>query len=360
MRGLYLHIPFCNSLCKFCDFPKRIKQNEELKKAYLNKLIEDLNKLDSKLCFDTVYIGGGTPNSLSLELLESLFKEVKKLHLNPNLEYTIECNFELINEGQVRLFKKYGINRVSFGIQTFNQKIGKYINRQSSFELCQEKIALLNNYGIENINADFIFGLPYQSLDDVKNDLLLINSLSLKHVSYYSLILEDRSVLGYEIKGNKITLPDIDLAADMYELIQKELPKMGYSQYEISNFCRDGYESKHNKIYWELDEYYGLGMSAASYNNNKRYTNSKLINEYLEDKNISNDDVSEGEFFFLGLRLTKGILLKKYQEKFQKDPYQKYPIKDLIDKGLVIVENGYLKLTPLGLDNGNLVFEAFI
>ena len=266
----------------------------------------------------------------------------------------------IINEGQVRLFKKYGINRVSFGIQTFNQKIGKYINRQSSFELCQEKIALLNNYGIENINADFIFGLPYQSLADVKNDLLLINSLSLKHVSYYSLILEDRSVLGYEIKRNKITLPDIDLAADMYELIQKELPKMGYSQYEISNFCKDGYESKHNKIYWELDDYYGIGMSAASYNNNKRYTNSRLINEYLNDENITNDEVYLGEFFFLGLRLTKGVSLQKFYEKYQIDPYQKYPINELIDKGLVVVIDDYLKLTPLGLDNGNLVFEAFI
>lgn len=360
MRGLYIHIPFCNSLCKFCDFPKRIKQNQELKKAYLNKLIKDLNKLNSKLCFDTVYIGGGTPNSISLELLESLFKEVKKLHLNPNLEYTIECNFELITEEQVKLFKQYGINRVSFGIQTFNPKIGKYINRQSNFKLCQEKISLLNNYGIENINADFIFGLPYQSLKDVKDDLLLISKLNLKHVSYYSLILEDRSVLGYEIKENKITLPDIDLAADMYELIQKELPKMGYSQYEISNFCKDGYESKHNKIYWELDDYYGIGMSAASYNNNKRYTNSRLINEYLNDENITNDEVYLGEFFFLGLRLTKGVSLQKFYEKYQIDPYQKYPINELIDKGLVVVIDDYLKLTPLGLDNGNLVFEAFI
>ena len=293
MRGLYIHIPFCNSLCKFCDFPKRIKQNQELKKAYLNKLIKDLNKLNSKLCFDTVYIGGGTPNSISLELLESLFKEVKKLHLNPNLEYTIECNFELITEEQVKLFKQYGINRVSFGIQTFNPKIGKYINRQSNFKLCQEKISLLNNYGIENITKDIL-------------------------------------------KAN------------------------GYHQYEISNFCKDGYESKHNKIYWELDDYYGIGMSAASYNNNKRYTNSRLINEYLNDENITNDEVYLGEFFFLGLRLTKGVSLQKFYEKYQIDPYQKYPINELIDKGLVVVIDDYLKLTPLGLDNGNLVFEAFI
>lgn len=360
MRGLYIHIPFCNSLCKFCDFPKRINQNIELKKAYIKKIISDLQKLEDDLTFDTIYIGGGTPNSLSLELLEDLFINLLKLHLNANFEFTIECNFELITEEQAKLFQKYHVNRISMGIQTFNQKIGKYINRISDYNLCKEKIKILQNYGITNINGDFIFGLPYQKIEDVQSDINLIKTLDFKHVSYYSLILEDKSVLGHEIKNKLINLDDPDLVADMYELIQKEFKTFDLNQYEISNFAKKGFEAKHNIIYWELDEYYGIGMSAASFHHNMRYANSKLINEYLQDLNIVTEEVTDGEFFWLGLRLTNGVSLEKYRQKYQIDPYEKYPINVLISKGLVEVKNGYLKLTPYGLDHGNYVFEQFL
>lgn len=360
MRGLYIHIPFCNSLCKFCDFPKRIRQNEGIKKTYIKKIISDLKSLDNELCFDTVYIGGGTPNSLSTELLEELFVAINKRNLKPNFEFTIEVNFELINEDLIKLFKKYNINRISMGIQTFNKKIGAMINRQSSYELCKEKITLLNDYGITNINGDFIFGLPQQTINDVEEDLKLIKSLDFKHISYYSLILEDKSVLGYEIKNKLISLPDIDLTADMYELIQQQLKDLGFNQYEISNFSKANYESKHNIIYWELDEYYGIGMSAASFHHMRRFANSKLMREYLNDENEVCEEVSDGEFFWLGLRMMRGVSLTKYQQKYGINPYQKYPINDLIQKGLVELNEGYLRLTPLGLDHGNYVFECFL
>ena len=360
MLGLYIHIPFCNSLCKFCDFPKRIKQSDELKKQYINKLINDLEKLDKDLCFDTVYIGGGTPNSLSNDLLEALFQAIHKLTLNPNLEFSIEANFELITNAQAKLFKKYNINRISIGIQTFNKEIGKYINRESNYHLCQEKIHILKNNNILNINGDFIFGLPHQKLLDVKEDLNLIKSLPFKHISYYSLILEDKTVMNYELLKNKLSLPDEDLVADMYEFIQKELKHMGYQQYEISNFAFAGFESKHNSIYWQLDDYIGIGMSAASFYQNKRYTNSKIINENLQDLNIFNDEVSIGEYFWLGLRMTNGVSITKFKQKYQLDPFELYPVQELINKGLLKLDNDLLKLTELGLDHGNYVFECFI
>lgn len=361
MLGLYIHIPFCNSLCKFCDFPKRIKQNKEYIDLYLKKVQADLNKLlNTNYEFDTVYIGGGTPNSLSLSQLEDLLISILKLRLKANFEFTIEGNFELITPQQISLFKKYGVNRLSLGVQTFNERIGLAINRPSRLSVLKEKLQLIREKGIENINCDFIFGLPNQTLYDVQEDLQSILELDLKHVSYYSLILEEKSVLYYEFNKKMIELPDADLSADMYELIIQTLKQNGYTHYEISNFAKPGFESRHNLLYWSLEEYIGIGMSAASYLNNKRYSNSLLINEYLKDVGITEAISDKGEYFWLGLRMLQGLSISKYIEKFHSNPFDDYQIEELINKGLVYLNNDYLKLTSLGLEHGNYVFEYFI
>jgi len=361
MLGLYIHIPFCKSLCKFCDFPKRINQSETIIKKYLNKLNEDILSLAKKsYVFDTVYIGGGTPNYLSIKDMEELLNNITKLKTSPNFEFTIEGNFELLTKEYIELYAKYKVNRVSLGVQTFNNKIGKYINRISNYDVLKEKIKCLNDNNINNINVDLIFGLPHQTLNDVKNDLDLYLNLNIPHISYYSLILEDKSVLGYEIEHNLISLPDNDLCADMYEYIVNKLKNSGYHHYEISNFSIPNFESKHNLKYWSQEEYIGLGMGSSSFINGKRISNSNLITDYLDNKNITSFDSEMGEFFWLGLRKIDGVSLKEFKEKYHNDPYLLYNINELLDNGLLEINGDFIKLTAKGLDCGNDVFSYFI
>lgn len=363
MRGLYIHIPFCIRLCTFCDFPKRINQKEDVINDYLRKLIKEINELKEK-DINTIYIGGGTPNSLSNNNLEDLFESIKKKDFKEILEYTIEVNYELITKEQVELFAKYNINRVSIGVQTLNYNLANRINRYCNYEELKEKINLLHNYGIENINLDFIFGLPDETIDDVRYNLSKIKELDIKHISYYSLILEDKTVLSHQLSNNLISLPEDNLTANMYQLIINELKEYGYHHYEISNFAKKGYESKHNIIYWDLDEYIGLGVSAASYYNNVRKYNSKLITNYMFDNDIIKEEIpleiSKGEYFWLGLRKIDGVSLTKYKEKFNSNPLDDFKINELIDKKLLIIEGDLIKLTPLGLEHGNYVFTYFI
>lgn len=364
MRGLYIHIPFCNRLCFFCDFPKRINQKEEYKIKYLNKLNEEIKQAIEKYSFDTIYIGGGTPNSLSLELLEQLLKSFEKIDYKQIIEFSIETNYELITKEQAKLFKKYHINRVSIGVQTLNKEKATTINRYCDYEELKEKIKILYDEGITNINLDFIFGLPYQGLDDIKNDLKYIEELNVNHISYYSLILEDKTVINHKLSLNEMTLPDDELTSDMYQEIIKEMNNMGYHHYEISNFAKPGYESKHNLLYWNLDEYLGLGMGASSYMNGHRITNSKQIDKYLKNDDIIKEqiefNISKGEFFWLGLRKIDGVNIEEYKTKYKSDPFKDFDINTLINKNLLELNNNYLKLTSFGLEHGNYVFAYFI
>ena len=208
MRGLYIHIPFCHKLCSFCDFPKRINQKEEYKIKYVAKLSKEIEEALSKYTFDTIYIGGGTPNFLSNELLEEIFKSLSKTDLNAIKEFTIETNYEFITKEQAKLFKKYHVNRVSIGVQTLNKEIADEVNRYSDYEILKEKIDILKLAGIDNINLDFIFGLPKQTLADVEKDIELIKLINPKHISYYSLILEDKTVINHWLNKDLIPLPE--------------------------------------------------------------------------------------------------------------------------------------------------------
>ena len=357
MLGLYIHIPFCSSLCKYCDFPKLIKQKDDVINDYINKLIEDINELNNKhYHFDTLYIGGGTPNMLNIHLLDKLLSAINELDININGEKTIECNFEHLSEDKIKLFKHYGINRLSIGVQTFDKEVGKYIGRVSDFNKLKEVVSLLNKYNLTNYNFDLIYGLPKQTLRIVESDLKQVLSLNPKHISYYSLILEENSVFG--VKKQEPIEEEIEL--DMEELINKTLENNGFTHYEISNYAKPGFESKHNMIYWTLDEYIGLGLGAASYFQGKRYSNSKKLKEYMNNQNISYDEVIDGEYFIMGLRMLNGVSISKYIDLYKEDPFKKYNIHKLIDLGLLELNGDILKLTPKGLDLGNIVFEEFI
>ena len=363
MKGLYIHIPFCKRLCTYCDFPKRIGQKEENINNYINKLIEEI-KCTSDNSFDTVYLGGGTPNSLSLYQLEEILENIKKTRLKRILEYTIETNYELITLEQVKLFQKYEINRVSIGVQTLKPCIANTINRVCNYDLLKDKIKMLKDHGITNINLDFIFGLPNQTINNVKKDLEMIKELDVAHISYYSLILEDKTVLQHQLDKKMISLPSDDETGEMFKLIIKTLKDYGYHHYEISNFSKPGYESKHNLIYWNLEEYVGLGMSAASYTNGVRKYNSKLLNNYLKDCDIIKEEINKedamGEYFWLGLRKIDGVSVSEFKTKFDTDPFEKFDIAKLIDKKLLVVDGDFIKLTDFGLEHGNYVFSNFI
>lgn len=363
MRGLYIHIPFCKSLCTFCDFPKRINQKEEVINNYLNKLKSEIINLKEN-DIDTIYIGGGTPNFLSLYQLEDLFKEIEKKGFNEIVEYTIEANYELITLEQIKLLKKYNINRISLGVQTLNDITANKINRYCNYPELKEKISLLKENGITNINLDFIFGLPGESIDEVKYNLNKIKDLDVKHISYYSLIIEDKTVLTHQLNMNKIHLPNDDFTADMYELIVNELKGMGYHHYEISNFAKDGYESKHNIIYWSMEEYIGLGASGASYYNGERIYNSKLLTNYMFNSDIIKEEIdiekAKGEYFWLGLRMIDGVSIAKYKNKYNSNPFDDFNINSLVNKNLLEINGDMIKLTKLGLEHANYVYEQFI
>ena len=359
MKGLYIHIPFCKHICSYCDFPKKIAYNEEQITNYLNKLIKEINGLNTNL-FDTIYIGGGTPNSLNNNNLELLLKTIKN-KFNKYKEYTIECNPELINKEQVLLFKKYGINRVSLGVETFNDKGLKLLNRHHSEKDVINSVKLLKENDINNINIDLIYGYFNETIEDLKYDLEMIHKLNITHVSCYTLILEKNTLL-YKLHQEKEL--NEDLIADMMDYTYKYLAKIGFNHYEISNFSKVGYESLHNLKYWNKEDYIGLGMGATSCINNKRITNSYFINNYLKDidKSVEILDLIDlkKEFIIMGLRKIKGILKEDYYNKFNSKINDDFNYKKLIDLKLLEEDDKSLKLTYRGLFLANIVFEEFI
>ena len=363
MKGLYIHIPFCHKICNYCDFPKMVS-SEENKKLYIKRLKEELEYRKSDLCnIDTVFIGGGTPNSLSNELLEELLVSIKDFIKNAK-EATIELNPDLITLDQILILKKYEINRISLGVETFNNKHLKILGRTHTKEIVYEKIKLLKENGFNNINIDLIFGIPGETIEDVKYNLNCFKELKLTHLSYYSLILEDKTIFKYLTDNNKLELVDDDMVADMYDYINKFMKDNEYIHYEISNYAKAGYEPKHNLIYWSEDEYVGIGLGASGFIRPYRYTNYKTLKEYFreftEEKNLISIDEEKNEFFMLGLRKVNGVNLLDYQKRYNSDPFKEFNIQKLIDKKLLILENDILKVHPDKLFIANLVFEEFL
>lgn len=363
MRGLYIHIPFCNSICSYCDFPKMVA-NEKNKELYINKLIEEIKtKRELLHNITSVYIGGGTPNSINNELLEKLLLSIDNI-LSNSLENTIECNPELLTQSQIDLFNKYNINRVSLGVETINDNLIKQINRHHTKNMVKEKIYLLKDNNINNINIDLIFGFPNETIDDVNNDLDFILSLPITHLSYYSLILEEKTLLYYQINNKIINELDEDLIADMYELIRKRLKNTNFIQYEISNFSLPNYESIHNLLYWNEEEYIGVGMGASSFINNQRITNYKSLKKYLEYEVEEIIDISleerKKEIFMLGLRKREGVNIKKYQLEYYENPIIKFKLNKWINNNFLIIDGDYLKINDDKILLSNIIFEEFV
>ncbi len=354
MLGLYIHIPFCNQICPYCDFYKMVVSNKT-KQVVIKALLEEMKlKNLNNYSFNSVYIGGGTPSSLDINLLEKLLKELKQyIELSKLNEFTIEVNPNDITTELVKILKKYHITRVSIGVQTFNKKLQQIIKRPFNINELEQRINLLREYNITNINLDLIYAIPTESLNDVKNDLDIAIKLNPNHLSIYSLILEEHTIFYHEyLKGN-LKLINENTEAKMYKLVCSYLKSNGYEHYETSNFSKTGYESIHNLIYWNCDEYIGIGPAAASYYQNYRTTNHNNLNKYLDYVNNENKtylehtfitkDEAMQEFVMLGLRKIKGISKTEFYNRFNINIIDRFPnIISLIKEGSIIEEGDCL------------------
>lgn len=361
MLGLYIHIPFCKHICTYCDFPKKIPKDTEQIVTYLNFLKKEILSYAKYFNdIDTIYIGGGTPNVLSDMELEDFLSFLASLKLNYK-EFSIETNPELITYSQAMIFKKYGINRVSLGVQTLKTTGISLLGRHHNEEKVINAIRTLQQVGITNINVDLIYAYFSETLDDLKYDLETIVKENVTHISAYSLILEENTLLN---KKHHVEEIDEDLAADMTNYINSFLKKNGYIHYEISNYAKAGYFSLHNLKYWEKNEYIGCGMGATSYLNHQRITNSYYINNYLTNQNKFVEELSlldeKKEYVIMGLRKMEGIDKNDYYQRFKSQIDNDFNYAKLIEAELLIDNGKSLYLTERGILLGNIVFEEFL
>ena len=357
MKSVYIHIPFCNTICSYCDFPK-ILSNVCHKNIYLDELRKEIIKNYKNDEINTIYIGGGTPSILSKEELKKLL-EITNIFNKKNLaEFTIECNIESIDEEKLKLMIHYGVNRISIGIESFDKKIICYLGRFHTKKESLKKIKLVKKY-FENINIDLMYAVPNQSIKSLKKDIKTCLKLKVPHVSCYSLIIEPHTKL-YNENTNYI---DEEIDYKMYKIIDKKLKK--YNHYEISNFALEGHESKHNLVYWNNDEYYGFGMGASGYIDGIRYTNTKNINEYLSgnyryEENILTEKEKMQEEMFLGLRKLKGVNIDNFEKKYHKKIEKVFDIDDLLNKNILIKKDGYIFINKNYIYTSNDIMIRFV
>lgn len=365
--GLYIHIPFCESICSYCDFCKKIKKDSVQEDSYITKLIEEINSYKDKFSdsLNTIFIGGGTPNSLSDYNLDRLLECLSKIKSVE--EFSIETNPDLFTINQAFLFRKYKVNRVSLGVQTFDSSILKKLNRKHTSAEVEFEVKTLKEYGINNINIDLMFGLPDETREVIKNDLNCFYKLDIPHISYYSLILEEKTLLYKEVKSGLVHIPDDDFVADNYLYIINSLEEHGFKQYEISNFSKKGKECIHNKHYWLYNDYIGCGSGASGLlDNTYRYTNESNVNTYINSSDVKKVeeelDISDNktEFMIMGLRLLKGVNLAEYSFRFSTKLQIDFDISKILEDNLVEIKNGYLRLTNKGLPLANIVWEVFV
>lgn len=369
--SLYIHIPFCKQKCLYCDFPSYAGK-ENLIDEYITALNKEiLNKcLDFKII--SIFIGGGTPSYLDERNLESLLKTINLLNLEDNIEFTIECNPGTLNEEKLRIMKKHNVNRISMGLQSTNDSLLKEIGRIHTFEEFKKNYYQARKAGFENINIDLMFGLPDQSLEDWKKTLEDAVSLNPDHMSAYSLIIEEGTCFYKLYNNDKLNLPSEDDERNMYLMTKEILNRHGYHQYEISNYSKDKKECFHNKVYWKCNEYLGIGVSASSFIDEKRFKNIDDIRNYIE-KIKNNEDVTEEvhvndikddmeEFMFMGLRMIEGISLKEFKKRFGRDVYDVYDdaIKNNVKRGLLVIDSEKLYLSSNGIEVSNYVMSDFI
>lgn len=367
--GLYVHIPFCAKKCDYCDFISYCEKNDKIEE-YIKVLKQEINSELEKVSeygVATIYIGGGTPSYIDSKYILEILELIKSKIDLKNTEITIEVNPGTVTEEKLLDYKKAGINRLSIGLQETNNELLKQIGRIHTYEEFLETYNLAINTGFENINVDLMIGLPSQSIKNIKESLNKVISLNPEHISVYSLILEEETKLYKKYENNEIELPDEELERNMYWYVKNTLENNGYNHYEISNFSKKGYESKHNMNCWEQKEYIGFGLNAHSYVDGIRYSNTENLEQYIEDSNkiIHEKQTIEDmkkEYMLLGLRKIEGVSIQKFEEKFVENPIFLFrnELNKLVEQELLEVDGDIIKLTNKGLDLANIVWEEFV
>lgn len=377
--GIYIHIPFCMKKCFYCDFVSYANK-EDMVEKYIKALEKEIkikaeeNKL---LKINTIYIGGGTPSFIDSKYIVCIINAIKEsFNVKENAEITIEVNPGTVTKNKLEDYIKCGINRISIGLQTTNNELLKQIGRIHTYEQFLETYNLIRMVGFNNVNVDLMLALPNQTIKDLEDSLNKVIMIKLEHISVYSLILEEKTKLYDLVESGKLELLDESIERNMYWKVKNILEQNGYKHYEISNFAKQGYESKHNLNCWKQEEYLGMGLAAHSYLNNKRYSNTEnleqYINKLLEKEGTKNDIVTvheeqtiedkQKEYMLLGLRKIEGIKISDFKNKFVQNPIYvcRKELDKLVKEDLIQVEDNNIKLTKKGLDLANLVFEEFV
>ena len=377
--GIYIHIPFCKQKCYYCDFVSFSKNEDKIEKyieALKKEIKEESKKIDKeKYIIDTIYIGGGTPSYIDEIYISKIVYEIREnYNIEKEIEITIEVNPGTVNEEKLKEYKKNGINRLSIGLQSTNNELLKQIGRIHTYEEFLNTYNLARKVGFKNINVDLMLGLPNQTLTNIQDSLEKVINLKPEHISFYSLIIEENTQIEKMIKQGKLKLPDEEIERNMYWKAKNILEENNYIHYEISNFAKEGYESKHNLNCWNQKEYLGFGVAAHSYFENKRYCNTNSIEEYcknIEENNINkNRDICEiqkeeemkKEYMLLGLRKIEGIDVQEFKNKFVENPIYTFhnELEKLVKEELIEIDLNQIKLTSKGLDFANLVWKEFI
>ncbi|HLQ98128.1 MAG TPA: radical SAM family heme chaperone HemW [Candidatus Dormibacteraeota bacterium] len=376
MRGMYIHIPFCHQICHYCDFNKVFFKNQPVDE-YIEALGKELQYMKEEgISFEkleTVFIGGGTPTSLSAQQLERLLMIIRKyVHVDQLIEFTTEANPDELTTDKLAVLKAGGINRLSLGVQSFDEDLLKQIGRTHNPEDPVRVIQEARAIGFDNISIDLMYALPNHTIETWQHTLTKAFELNLEHFSGYSLIVEPKTVFYNLMNKGKLPLPGEDIEAEMLDMLIEQMEAHGYHQYEISNFAKPGKASVHNLLYWQNEEYAGVGAGAHGYLNGVRYSNIGPISHYmkaveegkrpiLQTHTVTKTEAMEEEMF-LGLRKVNGVSSAHFEEKFQCSLKEVYgeELKLLIDRALLYEEDGYYKLTKVGLFRGNEVFQQFL
>ena len=387
--GIYIHIPFCKDKCYYCDFVS-FKNKEQQQDEYVDCVIKEIEsknwyEINKKYKVTTIYIGGGTPSYIEnkhiariLGVLKNKIQlekfEEKVVQNNNNIEITIEVNPGTVNEEKLLSYKKAGINRLSIGLQSTNNKLLKQIGRIHNYNQFLETYNLAKKVGFTNINVDLMLALPNQTIDDLKQSIEEVVKLKPNHISVYSLILEEETVLYKLVEEDKVKLPSEELERQMYWYVKNKLELSGYKHYEISNYAKEGKESKHNLNCWNQEEYIGFGLAAHSYFENKRFSNTENLDNYIKNikkgeaqNNIEVHEVQtkeekQKEYMLLGLRKIEGVSISNFKEKFVDNPIYLFrkELESLTKENLIEIDGNYIRLTSKGLDFANIVWEEFV
>lgn len=374
--ALYVHIPFCRAKCYYCDFNSFPGYSAKEQEKYVKAVVKEayLRSREEKYSLETIFLGGGTPTCLDSGLLCQLIDSLRGVFPCENLqELTIEANPGTLTEAKLSLLKKAGVNRISLGVQSFQDIYLKSLGRIHTANGAVESFFLLKEAGFDNVNIDLMYGLPGQSLGEWEKDLKKAVALAPEHISLYQLKIEEGTVFGRKLQEGFLTEFDDEVALEMYKLGRQVLQEEGYLHYEISNFAKEGYQSRHNQKYWRTKPYLGLGAGAHSFLPPLRVANLGNIAEYIEALLVDNNlppqiheklSFSQGlsETMFMGLRLLEGVNIGDFKDRYGHKPQEIFPnaVQKCLERGLIELDSNTLKLSDKGLYLGNLVFEEFL